>query len=369
MSVQLFAFGSNGSGQLGIGCLEDVAKPTICSIVSSGDEDIHDTLNGRRLQVKAGGSVTYIVARNGDVYKAGKLDGESSQSLTGDQESFSTFTRLNSDEYGTVRLCSATWSAAFFVTSSNRISAIGTGYKGELGLGTATLFTKSPVELSCFLPDKALVVDIASSVSHTALVTSDGDVYGWGNGRKGQLGEPSGYIWNPRKIDGIDFKIVRAVCGREFTFLAGDSESGRYLVFGSNKWQIRSSAPKDIRGWKDVQASWGSLFLLSQDDLMLSWGRNDCGQLAPSGLPPVWRMAVGSEHVLAVTKEGGVVCWGWGEHGNCGEDLDSDGNVNGTWKPICPPSSEPASSVIGVAAGCATSFILKVLPESRTLPF
>ena len=88
---------------------------------------------------------------------------------------------------------------------------------------------------------------------------------------------------------------------------------------------------------------------------IISFGRNDHGQLSPPGLPPVEAISAGSEHCLALTRTSKVLAWGWGEHGNCGKETDSDGNVKERWNEIDLPQSQKA---IAVYAGCATSFIV-----------
>ncbi|MCJ1393788.1 hypothetical protein MMC18_006664 [Xylographa bjoerkii] len=208
-----------------------------------------------------------------------------------------------------------------------------------------------------FMPEDATIIDIASGLQHTIIVLSNGEVYGWGNGRKGQLGEPAGIVSEPRKIDAVNFKVKRAVCGREFTYLVGDQNRGQHVVLGSDKFCIRSMAPESAMGWKDIGASWGSIFVLHQSGKMISWGRNDHGQLASRGLPLIAKMAVGSEHVLALTADGTVLAWGWGEHGNCGPDVDKEGDAKSPWSEIKSLDEEVGQSIIGIGAGCATSWL------------
>ena len=137
----------------------------------------------------------------------------------------------------------------------------------------------------------------------------------------------------------------------------GGPSTGQHITFGSDKWGIKSRAPREIRNWKDIGASWGSLFVLDDSGLVTSWGRNDRGQLAPPRLPTIRQLAVGSEHVLVLSKEGHVLVWGWGEHGNCGSDTDDQGNVsNGGWNVFPILSPESSEKELGIGAGCATSF-------------
>lgn len=85
-------------------------------------------------------------------------------------------------------------------------------------------------------------------------------------------------------------------------------------------------------------------------------GRSDHGQLPPRGLPNIEQLAAGSEHVVALTKAGEVISWGWGEHGNCGGNIDENGDVKGRWNVIPTHHLDESMKVLGVGAGCATSF-------------
>ncbi len=84
-------------------------------------------------------------------------------------------------------------------------------------------------------------------MGHVVAVLNNGEVYGWGNGRKGQLGALEGIVHSPRKVEGLDFKVVRAACGREFTCLFGSSEGAEMLVLGSDKWRVRTDAPSMLQ--------------------------------------------------------------------------------------------------------------------------
>jgi len=90
---------------------------------------------------------------------------------------------------------------------------------------------------------------------------------------------------------------------------------------------------------------------------LISWGRDDHGQLTPPELPSVSQVAIGSEHALVLTEEGEVCAWGWGEHGNCGPKT-TDGDVKGRWNVVASSKYLPAGSKISyIGAGCATSWI------------
>jgi len=354
----MFALGSNGSSQLGIGHAEDVSvpKPVI----------FNESTPGQITKVKAGGNHTLLLS-NGTLY----CSGDPSSGACGlEHDSVNIKSQVikarlfTEDLTGTshVFLCAATWEASIIVLQdangrATQVFSFGTGNKGELGLGELLFRSSKAQRIKDFPPADLEVVDVAASVNHVVIVLSNGDVYGWGNGRKGQLGQPEGIIYTPRKVSGIDFKVVRAVCGREFTYLVSEPQFGQHLILGSDKWAVRSNAPAAVPGWNDIGASWGSVFVLRQDGTLLSWGRDDHGQLVPSNLPPLSQIAIGSEHVLGLSLQGEVFAWGWGEHGNCGPNV-TNGDVKGRWNVIASSKYlPPGSSILSIGAGCATSWI------------
>jgi len=254
--MHLYAFGSNGSGQLGVGSTHDTSTPQIC-LFPDGTE-----LPGRPLRIVAGGNHTLLLLDDGTVYCSGAArDGRVyPQSSTKPQ---TTFQRAYISTLGEHRakLCSAFWDGSVFVNDRNELFTAGLGSKGEQGIGvSASLGLEA---LQDWLPLQILgeeIVDLTSSVGHSVLVLANGQVFGWGNGRKGQLGEPAGVIWTPREFQHLEFPVIRAVCGIEFTCLVG--RGGRNAILGSDKHQVRIRSSAPILYPKDIAASWGSIFLL-----------------------------------------------------------------------------------------------------------
>lgn len=347
--MNIYAFGSNGSGQLGIGNTADQSTPQRCWL--------NPELPGSPMTIVAGGNHTLVLYNEGTVYCAGSpRDGrlQSGSSMT----SMPIFQKTYMLALATkVKLCSAFWDGSVFVSSEDDVYTAGLGSKGEQGTGG--LSTSMALQMLQNFPPTlqwSKIVDIACGIDHTVVVLEDGRVYGWGNGRKGQLSHPEGIVRTPRRFAEVGFRVVRAVCGREITYLVGEPSSGQHKILGSNKWEVQSQAPVSVPTWKDIGASWGSIFVLEESGKIRSWGRNDHGQLAPHGLPHIEMIAVGSEHVIALTKTGKVICWGWGEHGNCGLDTDENGDVKGKWNEILDQDFDHSMRVVGVGAGCATSF-------------
>lgn len=440
--MRLFAFGSNGSGQLGIGHEEDVSTPTQClfeqSEPSQGSQisTIQNTNladESEIITIAAGGNHTLLLTTSGSIYAAGcNEDGR-----CGPHGATKTPKEPESDNNGNI-LCfrrmilsdpvsdtevskfkhvSATWEGTIAVASvprrssndvvngydsdtEDRVFVFGSSPKGELGLGSDN---PTPVPGTCipsFPPTGLRITALASGMAHSAAVLSNGDVYGWGGARKGQLGKENRearIAYSPVRIC-VPFFAEAVACGREFTVVSG---RGRFVVLGDggNRWGILGipeslSLQGDGQGeecggrrgaifyrYTGIAASWHGVYVHaapglgrvkpsttdaqtdSDSDLVggsiVAWGRNDRGQLPPPDLPTPAKLAVGSEHAIALLGDGRVAAFGWGEHGNCGPGTDSQGNVSGTYNVISLPEAVGVDGrVVGVGAGCATSWII-----------
>lgn len=349
--MKLYGFGSNGSGQLGIGSTEDTSLPQVCLLA-----DCQEWPSPIKT-IKSGGNHTLVLLESGQLFVSGCIrDGRAG--LPSSADSITRFSEVPPSAFGSskVKLCSALWEASVVVTDDNQVYTFGVGSKGELGTGNVAEELSNRLEKSW--PNNEQIVDLSSGMGHTVVTLSNGDVYGWGNGRKGQLGTPNEITWLPRKIQNLSFQVVRAVCGTDFTYLVGEPGLGHHAILGSDKWKIRSNAPSSCLDWNQITASWGSIFTLSISGNFHAWGRNDYGQLGPEK-PQIGftHIIAGSEHAIAMTESGSVVVWGWGEHGNCGPRNNSQGEVKGWWNEIHASSFGNSHKVIGIAAGCATTFV------------
>jgi protein ATS1 len=346
--VALYAFGSNSSGQLAVGHQEDASSPTRSIQPTTGPST-------PVVKIAAGGNHTLVLFESGELLASGANgNGQCLRKLSSARTTCGEFQLVdfNDSSLERVFLCSATWEASAVVLSDGRVLSAGSGSRGELGLGNDITLSKEATIIPGFPPPAIQVVDLAASMSHTVAVLSNGEVWGWGSGRKGQLGVPAVNSWSPRKIEEVKFHAVRAACGKDHTFIIGPPESGETLILGTDRFGLKAEGPFTIPGWKDIASSWGSIFILLDNGNIVAWGRNDHKQLPPPDLPKVKQLAVGSEHALALTEQGSVIAWGWGEHGNCGVAPENSQNDFGLTK------IDTLSGVTGLGAGCATSWIV-----------
>jgi protein ATS1 len=346
----LYAFGSNGSGQLGLGHLDDVSTPSEVPLPSSIQSEVP-------LQICAGGNHTLVLFSNNQVYASGS-DENGRCGLMYSPGSHTTFRQVQFEVGSTAlittfRLCACTWEASIFVDTDDRIYTCGSGGKGELGQGINITSSVTPQQIADFPPTGTRIVDLAASMSHAVAVLSDGTAYAWGAGRKGQLGQPAGNGWTPRKILNLSFHASRVVCGKDFTLILGSPHEGSVLALGSDRWQLVSQAPKNVAGWSNVSAAWNSVYVVVGTGKLLGWGRNDHHQIPTEDDLDIDHISAGSEHALVVTQNS-TLCkaYGWGEHGNCG-DLHGAQDTTAFGNPV-----ETAAGISCVGAGCATSWII-----------
>jgi protein ATS1 len=347
----LFALGSNGSGQLGLGHDEDGATPQKVCAESLGLE-----VSSKIRRLAAGGNHTVVLSSDCCALSAG--DNSDGRCGNEDHGVSSTFREIHAlgDSSSQWEDVAATWSATILVRKGGEeVWACGSGDSGELGLGDGVREAKQLVKIPDFPPAGTRVVQVVACMAHVVAVLDDGEIYGWGKGRKGQLGDIGNDSWLPRRVSGLQFKVERAVCGKDFTCLFGNARDGEVQMLGPDgrdRFNLKASTPARIPGWKEVCASWGNVFVLQDDGKLLSWGRDDHGQLPAEDLPAIATIAAGSEHCLALTLDGKVLAWGWGEHGNCGQPTDAKGDVKGNWNELTV-----SGDVTGIFSGCATSFI------------
>ncbi|KAI5856092.1 regulator of chromosome condensation 1/beta-lactamase-inhibitor protein II [Tricharina praecox] len=342
----LFSFGSNGNGQLGIGHEEDTHVPTRCISTSVFPE------TGPPKSLVAGGNHTLVLFPGGRLYSSGlNTYGQCGLPISMGT-SFSKFQRVPPPpDGGCWDHVSAGWEFSILVSTTGAIFACGSGTKGELGLGD-NVTSCELTRMEPFLTGAAMIA-LSSGMAHSIAVMDNGEVWGWGAGRKGQLGHPmEKTVGIPRCVQ-MGYAVAAAGCGREFTFVMSATGARHAMLGGKGRFRLEEDTPEqgEMRGWRQVGAAWGSVLVLKADGTVKGWGRNDKGQLPPKGLQGVQEMAVGSEHGLAVVG-GKVVTWGWGEHGNCGLDRSQNGgDVIGGVHVV-----EVHGTAKRVWAGCATSW-------------
>jgi len=337
----VYACGSNGRFQLGDGT----------------DDDLNDLkrvfeCESRPVKIVCGGNHTLILLENGDLYATGDNTygqcGIDPATLDDEEKRLKNFTDIPKIDGAKWIDCSAGYEFSIFVNEKQYLFAAGLGPKGELGLGeNLKQSTKlSPININLITK----IIEIKSCLDHTVLLLENHDVYGWGNGRSGKLGEPAeSKIWSPRKLD---ISATHVEVGRDYTAIA--DAQGSLKIMGKDKFSISSQVPQS---YKDFKSMWSSLHFITSTGEIKSIGNNSHGQMIPDKDVKYDLFEVGSEHGIIADAQK-IKSWGWGEHGNCGiNKIDSV-----TFDYINELHEFPNDEIIiMIKGGCATTWVVTQL--------
>lgn len=204
----------------------------------------------------------------------------------------------------------------------------------------------------------------AAGKHHSLLVSDDGSVYSFGDGRKGQLGYGNPFFPKPKKggilqvfpkivnpsgvcKHGRDVKIVEVACGESFSIAReGSLEDGVDLCPGlrsleralDNLRSIYSDCPTIQFAWALARQE-RFIFSTYFEGKLLSWGTGKYGELGqgrhhtftpyPQVIPKlefvtIVKVSAGANHVLAVSKDGQLFSWGKGKSGRLGHGNNHD---------------------------------------------
>lgn len=227
--------------------------------------------------------------------------------------------------------------------------ACGEGTNGRLGLGhNNNVPVPRPIPfLSQYVIKK---VAVHSGGKHAMALTLDGKVFSWGEGEDGKLGHGNRLnLDKPKLIEVLRSKKIRDIaCGSSHSaaitssgelYTWGLGEYGR-LGHGDNVTQLKPKQVKALVGHRIVQVACGSrdaqTLALSDEGLVFSWGDGDFGKLGRGGsegctVPHnierlnslgVIQIECGAQFSLALTKAGEVWTWGKGDYFRLGHGSD-----------------------------------------------
>lgn len=181
--------------------------------------------------------------------------------------------------------CAAGTSHAALITSSGQLFMMGSNDSGKLGLGDMTQGEIHEPNLVQSL-GKVEIKQVALGDSHTIAVSEKGDVYGWGNSLFCGVGltQP---ISEPMKIAHHE-RFIQAAAGTEHTLLL--DAAGKVYGFGSNReGQIGSGALRDELApiaihslperLVEIAAGAAHSLFLGYDGTLYVTGSNSYGQL------------------------------------------------------------------------------------------
>ncbi len=207
-SGRLFTFGSNEFGQLGLGHTNNVQKPSCVKVLKP------DKVRA----VGCGKAHTVVAMASGRLWAFGS-NTEGQLGVGREPETVHQPIEVNTSNIGddTIVNLEAGSAHTLALGASGTVYVWGSNKEGQLGLGPdgeETLFI--PTKLANVEPE---VKDIDCGYYHSALVTSDGSLFTFGEADGGKLGLTSNSDADvPTKVDSIPEKVRACLCRRIFNF-------------------------------------------------------------------------------------------------------------------------------------------------------
>ncbi|CAF0918769.1 unnamed protein product [Rotaria sordida] len=218
----LYAFGSNNHCQLGIESKESTTVyPYPVKI-----EYFHSTMSWK--QISMGAKHTCVLDNNGVVYVWGlNEDGQCGQARKHNIIRIPTKLRL---EYSTIAISCGYYHTAL-ITEGGRVFLFGNNSDKQLGCSIPTQYV-GPFEVS--LPDP--VIAIACGNQHTVVLTNIGEVYTCGRGDCGQLGLGPSILFAEhfKMIENLPKYVTAIAAGKVHTAIL--SHDGNIYAFGDGKY-------------------------------------------------------------------------------------------------------------------------------------
>ncbi|XP_002730519.1 X-linked retinitis pigmentosa GTPase regulator-like, partial [Saccoglossus kowalevskii] len=214
-SGRLYTFGSNDWGQLGLGHMKPTTKPGC--VKSLKQEGVNLVACGR--------SHTIVCTKAGRLYSFGA--GSDGQLGTGDAQCATSPQLINLPEQK-YKLLSAGTDHSAALTTDGTLYMWGSGSEGQLGLGN-TDSVETPKELKFH----SSVSWVSCGYYHTAIVTDDGKLYTFGEKEFGKLGLTEDQLEDtttPKHVESITEKIKLVACGGAHTAVISDV--GNLYTFG-----------------------------------------------------------------------------------------------------------------------------------------
>lgn len=235
------------------------------------------------------------------------------------------------------------------ITAEGELFSWGRNQNGQLGIGT-TEDALVPTEITALKGTPMAMV--AAGAEHTAAVSQDGGLYGWGWGRYGNLGlgdRADRHV--PEKVTSVEGeKMAKVACGWRHTITV--NEAGKLFTFGWSKYgqlghgdnrdhltpsPVASMAEKTIL---QVSGGWRHSVALDSEGTVFAWGWNKFGQVgngtnedqnAPQRVTTisekVTQVSCGWRHTVCLTEGSNVYAWGRATSGQLGVGDTEDRNT------------------------------------------
>ncbi|KAG6746250.1 hypothetical protein POTOM_050781 [Populus tomentosa] len=341
---QIWSWGAGTEGQLGTGKLEDEYLPQLLHLPFLSSTESISTL-------ACGGAHVIALTSGGRVFTWGR--GTTGQLGHGEMLNSLHPKPVSSLQSYVVTHVSAGWSHSGFVSDIGLLFTCGDGSFGQLGQGDYRS-QSTPVKVDCFTNN--FVNQIACGMRHSLVLLNGNQVYGFGSGKRGQLGISGDKIKSinlPQVTCGLeDVQIVSISANGDHS--AAISADGHLYTWGrgfagasdANFPQLSLSSLRCTK----AALGWNHGLLLTGDEGVLMLGGNYHGVLCDL------------EKMSAVKHrpvDGAIKTWGWGEHGQLGLGNTNDQTIPQTVSLSADIQNKEAS--LNVYCGSGFTFAIRSL--------
>jgi alpha-tubulin suppressor-like RCC1 family protein len=409
---QLFGFGENSAGQLAstVGNGSEAANPMPALLTLPG-------ASGPAVQAAAGSRFTLALTSSNQLYafgsnQYGQLGVAAGSGAPGPNPTPRLLTLPGA--VGRVAALAAGSTHSLALTSTGELYTFGENQFGQLGRAA-----NSGTENANGVPERVSlpgasgqVVQIAAGYEQSLALTSTGQLYAFGGNRYGELGNAANsgtQIANPTPtpvvLPGASGQVVQIAAGIEQSLAL--TSTGQLYAFGGNRYgelgraaNVETPAPNPTPVAVSLPPAGGPVrsiaaggfhsLALTASGLIYAFGRNTNGQLGnaagtgsekANATPlavtlvganaPAIGLAAGSAHSLAITASGALYSFGSNLDGQLGRAASSG---TSSANPAPAPVALPAGTTIDtVARGATADFTVAQAADlavlSSSLPF
>jgi alpha-tubulin suppressor-like RCC1 family protein len=346
VTPQLWSWGSNTQGQLGVVGLAATNTPT--QVNSGYTWKIVGSSNSHNLAIKKDGTLW-----TWGINSYGKLG------INTTNTSLIQSTPIQVGIASNWLQISTYSDSSFAIKTDGTLWSWGRNTNGQLGISNNT-DKISPTQVGISSNWRL----VGAGNSHTLAIKTDGSLWGWGNNQSSALGI-TGYAStnSPRQIDLINFDWKSISCGDLYSIaikadgtLWGWGLNNFYQLGRGNTATV--GTPTQIGNltsdWYKISTGKEHTIAIKTDGSLWAWGRNNFGQLGVGdnstkttptkvGISSNWKnIECGNYYTMAIKTDGTI--WGWGYNINgqlgIGNNTSQPSPVqigaNKNWKQISP---------------------------------
>ena len=351
----LYAFGRNDYGQLGVGTLQTKMHPEMIDPVTIFD-------NEEVLTVAAGGHHGACVTKDGSLWTWGPAeDGRLGHVYdVYEDDIFSRPERHRMERFGFSRAMMVCCGSDYTMLLTEAGHVWNCGYGGEGALGHGDLldqYTLTQIDPARF--GGARIEMITSGEVHCLALESGGDMlWAWGSNSNGELGNGNGPYTNASAPEAMPMQTFQ---GQKVVFINAGSDFSQVVTEDGAMWASGSGAlgqlglgdrinrsvferaggPEIFDGFgvRMLSCGFANTLIVTQDDKLWVCGAAEFAMLGDYGtedrlVPVVINPAyfqgnkivvvgAGRMHAAAITEQGRVYTWGMGQHASYGTGPDA----------------------------------------------